>query len=966
MNSILPRFLLALTTALTLTTLYCQAESFPTDSTALPGVITVELAAQTDQPTAAAYEALGHVRDRLRVTSISSFLDPHLLAGLRNLESRKVASGSNALDRLRLIVRVHYTAPLSPVLAAAVVGNLPGIAFAEVVHPRRFHFRTNDPGTAEQWYLEGIHAVEAWDVARGDSSVVVAVVDTGVDMLHPDLRGAIWTNPGESGRDPLGRDRRTNGVDDDGNGLVDDWHGYDFAGNDGDHPDNDPSPGYWHGTHVAGTIGATGNNATGIAGVAWGVRLMPVKISDDATSAIPVLSNGFSGILYAATMHAAVINCSWGGPGYSRAEQQVIDAAESLGSLVVASAGNESADVDVYPAAYRGVVSVASVGSNDVRSSFTNVSSTVDISAPGSDIYATLPIAFATGSGYGRSSGTSMAAAIVSGAAALLKSTSPSLTPERIGAILRATATRIDDRNPDVRLLLGSGRLDIDRAIRNATVARLIDIDSVSVVDASGDGAIDPGERASLRLWLRNELTDVKDLRIDIDPEDHRWLTAPSSSTSIAIVASGDRVAIDSNSLLLSASPDCPIDALVPVDVWVIDGSDTIGATRLELTINPNWATLRSQRMSVSIGGDGRIGFDDVPWDRRGIGFHFDHSDNLLAEAGLILGTGPDRLPNVIRDTSQGQARGLASTRPFRVRPDGVSGPVVGTAEFGDAVDTIAAPLGVRVSLEAHPVAVDADAGALLLQYRITNASQTDFDSLFVALYADWDLSTDGSGDLVEFDPVNRLGRISSVRDVSLPRAALMLVSDQPLDFTAFDNVDEPLAGGFTEMEKWMAISRGVERDRSSIGDASMAIGAGPIALRAGEDTTVALAMIAGSSDADLAAAASAVRGAFERSGGRAGGPIELPSSLALSGGRPDPFAGSTRIDFEVPSDAHTVIDVFDALGRHIAVLVDRDLPRGSYSTTFAPPVRQSAIYFVRLRSAGERRTVKIMQSGSR
>jgi subtilisin family serine protease len=251
-----------------------------------------------------------------------------------------------------------------------------------------------------------VSAAEAWDVITG-GNVSVAVLDTGIDYRHADLDGNIWTNPA----DPL------DGVDNDGNGFVDDLRGIDLVSGDSD-PLDDSS----HGTHVAGIVGAEGNNALGVAGVNWKVRLMALKFLDrngegntaDAAQAID----------YAIASGAKVINASWGGPAFSQTLYQAVKRAGDAGVLFVAAAGNSAANADTspdYPAAFDlpNVISVAASAPDDDLLYFSNYGrKTVDLAAPGEEIYSTVSVHSGV-SGYGTFSGTSMAAPYVSGAAAL-------------------------------------------------------------------------------------------------------------------------------------------------------------------------------------------------------------------------------------------------------------------------------------------------------------------------------------------------------------------------------------------------------------------------------------------------------------------------------------------------------------------------------------------------------------------
>ena len=291
----------------------------------------------------------------------------------------------------------------------------PHVRYAEPNFIRRADALPNDPSFGEQDALNNtgqnggtpgadIRAVNAWDVSTGSRSVVVAVIDTGLAMTHPDLQPNVWSNPNEI---------PGNQVDDDGDGYVDDTNGWDFVNDD-----NDPSDDNRHGTHVSGTIGALGNNGVGVTGINWQVSLMPLKILDsrgDGTDA-----DAIQAIEYAASHGARIANASWGGPDFSQALYDAIAEAGAREVLFVTAADNAGADSDAggdYPAGFdiSSIVSVASTDANDQLASSSNYGlNTIDLGAPGRNILSTL-----LAGAYGRLSGTSMATAHVSGAAAL-------------------------------------------------------------------------------------------------------------------------------------------------------------------------------------------------------------------------------------------------------------------------------------------------------------------------------------------------------------------------------------------------------------------------------------------------------------------------------------------------------------------------------------------------------------------
>jgi subtilisin family serine protease len=302
----------------------------------------------------------------------------------------------------------------------------------------------------------GISATRAWDISKGSSDVVVAVIDTGADYNHQDLSPNIWTNPGEVAG---------NGKDDDGNGYIDDIHGWNAVANNGDPMDDNG-----HGTHCAGTIGAVGNNARGVAGVNWNVKIMPLKFLSATGSGS--LSGAVAAINYMVTMKNRGVNIrvasnSWGGGGYSQALYNAIQAASAAGIAFAAAAGNESNDNDAnasYPAGYDvpNVISVAAVDRDGNMASFSNYgANTVDIAAPGVSILSTWP-----GNSYNVLSGTSMATPHVSGALALLFAAEPNLSVA--DAIQRVAMT--GRSLPSLTGLTNTGRmLNVGNMLYNAT-----------------------------------------------------------------------------------------------------------------------------------------------------------------------------------------------------------------------------------------------------------------------------------------------------------------------------------------------------------------------------------------------------------------------------------------------------------------------------------------------------------------
>jgi thermitase len=327
----------------------------------------------------------------------------------------------------------------------------------------------NDPKILQLWGLQNsgqkdsdgtvgkvgmdINAEKAWDIQTGSKKTIVAVIDTGVDYNHPDLAENMWTNKAELNGKA--------GVDDDGNGVIDDIHGYNAVTDGGD-----PLDDQGHGSHCSGTIGAKGNDGKGIVGVNWDVSIMAVKFLDKNGSG--TLENAIKAIDYATKMGAKIMSNSWGGGGFSQTLLDSIKNSEAAGAIFIAAAGNDGSNNDTtpsYPASYEvsNIVSVAAHNNVGGIASFSNYGKkTVHIGAPGVNIYST------TGGAYDSFSGTSMATPHVSGVAALLWSNEPKLTAIQIKQRMLATARPVSSMS---KKTVSGGVVDAYAALTNTLPA---------------------------------------------------------------------------------------------------------------------------------------------------------------------------------------------------------------------------------------------------------------------------------------------------------------------------------------------------------------------------------------------------------------------------------------------------------------------------------------------------------------
>ncbi len=349
----------------------------------------------------------------------------------------------------------------------------------------------NDPKYPEQWSLPLMKLPQAWAIEKGDRGIVIAIIDSGIDYKHDDLVPKAWINPGEVPE---------NGLDDDGNGYVDDIYGWDFtdAPNlqaEGDYieGDNEPIDESGHGTHVAGIAGAMPDNGIGIAGVAWECPLMAIRagLSLGGSSRMQD-DDSAAAIIYAADNGASVINMSWGSERRSFVIQDAIDYAYARGVILVAAAGNSQKPEAIFPAAYRKVIAVASTEQNQQRFYQSNFGASIDIGAPGNVILSTQ-----INNQYRLLTGTSMASPHVAGVAALMLAKRPGLTHEEVRHILINTADPVHREESDEldERFVGAGTVNAERALlaSGALQARILfpetnsgGADAITVVGTAG------------------------------------------------------------------------------------------------------------------------------------------------------------------------------------------------------------------------------------------------------------------------------------------------------------------------------------------------------------------------------------------------------------------------------------------------------------------------------------------------
>ena len=463
--------------------------------------------------------------------------------------NRFTKSNSNIYD-LSNIYYATYSGGQSPAEVAANLEVSPIIEYAE---PKYIYYITVIPNDSlyhhQEAYYNIIKATQAWDIVKGENShVIIAIVGGGTDIRHPDLADNIWSNDAEV--------NGTEGVDDDDNGYKDDLYGWNFANNSGDPTGLESTPlNADHGTFTAGIVSAVSDNITGVSGVSWNATVMAINVSSESKDG--VIDHGYDGIIYAAGNGADVISCSWGAyTFYTHFGQNVMRYANSMGAVVVASAGNDNTPDLFYPAAYENVLSVAGTDTNDIKWESSNYGPHIDLAAPAVSIYST----WADGR-YGVASGTSLSAPLVAGVAGLVKAQNPDWTGVQAGEQVRVTADSI----PGYAGELGRGRLNVYRAVTESSPS--IHFVGYDYIDENNNRFIERGERIEVYITLINYLAIANNIKITLSTSSD-YLTMIDDEASLSSLGTLEEITL-SDPFVFDVAENTPDNPLIEFDLQI-------------------------------------------------------------------------------------------------------------------------------------------------------------------------------------------------------------------------------------------------------------------------------------------------------------------------------------------------------------------------------------------------------------
>lgn len=522
----------------------------------------------------------------------------------------------NCVD-ISTIYQFSYTADIPVEQVVDAIAALPQVVYAQPEFVQELFYVPNDPRMIQQYHHTTIHTIDAWDTFRSDTTIVIGITDTGCDIGHEDLSGSIAYNYD----DPI------NGIDDDNDGYIDNFRGWDFGGND-NNPSIEASD---HGTWVSGLAAATANNKLGIAGSSFGAKFLPIKIADNSGS----LRDTWVSVVYAADHGCQIINCSWGNKFKEPVGEDVVNYATfNRNALVVAAAGNNSTQEEYYPASFRNVLSVAGTVENDQKWAKSNSQSAsgsswgyyVDVTAPAASYYST-----ANNNSYTfMYGGTSFASPITAGVAALVKTAFPKLSAIALAEQIKAQSDKIDTIafNLPYQDMLGTGRINAKNATSRFDRPGI----RYSQYSLSNKEVIRPGDTVLLTVDIANYLAPADSVTVAVE-FNSRFITLIQSQNVIRNFAGNDTVT--GITFSFSFSDALPLDFETNAKLIYTSGSYR-AYEYINISTNTSSKQLVTNMLRVNLPSNGRIGYARMDTDENE-SFSALSCDNLLNDAGLFF-----------------------------------------------------------------------------------------------------------------------------------------------------------------------------------------------------------------------------------------------------------------------------------------------------------------------------------------
>lgn len=732
---------------------------------------------------------------------------------------------------LTLIYELNYTTNLNIEKAISKLLASGILEYAEPHFVPKTCYTPNDPlsDPANQYHLQTINAYNGWNVNKGDSSIVIGITDTGNDATHVDLFNNIKRNYNDV----------VDGNDNDGDGYIDNYMGWDVAMNDND-PTFQGSP---HGVHVSGLAAASTDNGTGVAGSGFNCKFLPVKIADAGGNLIAA----YEGIKYAADHGCQIINCSWGGGGSSQFGQDIITYATiNKNSLVVCAAGNNNSDADFYPAAYNYVLSVANTTSTDAKQSSSNYGYFIDVCAPGDNVLSTWP-----GNFYIGSTGTSMASPVVAGAAGIVKNHFPSYNGLQVGERLKVTADNIYSLNPAYANKLGTGRINLYRALTDPASPSVVFKDMV--ISDHNDEAFIVGDTLFISGNFINYLDPTTTLGITVTPLSS-FASVIDNSTYLGVINTLATVNNNSDVFKFKLNGAIPINQLIDFEVLLQDGSYS-AKQYFSVFVNVDYINITINDVSTTATSKGKIGYN-LDAQGQGLGFKYKGTD-MLYEAGLMIGTDSvSKVSDCVRgsNASVSDADFATTVRIAKQIPSVISDfDTHNQMNDGLAVS----PINIDVTQNTYAWSAAPNRQFVIWEYHIKNTQTTDtIKNMYVGIFADWDI--DGSTyaqNRSGYDAATKMGYSFYTAANGKYAGIKLLTNTAAPNFYAVDHVSGgnggiDFANGVDTYDKYKTMStQRLQAGTAGNGnDVINVMSSGPLTLKPNETVKVAFALVGGDS----------------------------------------------------------------------------------------------------------------------
>ncbi len=725
-----------------------------------------------------------------------------------------------------------------------------GVVYAEPYYLLRplNTYVPNDPSASqqngEQDYLATVRAYKAWAIERGNADIVMGILDTGVAFGHQDLTDNLFINRA----DPI------NGVDDDQDGYIDNYVGWDMADHDND-PTADASG---HGSLVAGVAAATPNNGVGIAGAGFHTSYMPIKIFRSSNGKFAF---GYEAIAYAADRGCQVINLSWGGANaYSQFGEDIINyAVLERDAVIVAAAGNSGKEEKFYPASYDRVLSVAVTDAQDQVVGQTTYNHWIDMVAPGDRNYST-----GNQDRYQYASGSSFAAPLVAGAAALVRARYPHWSAEQVMQQLRLSSDDIYavGSNRQYSEKLGRGRLNMARALE-PLASPAIRATSFTYTNHAGQHVF-YGDTLALSATFKNYLSATDgNVTISLSTESP-FVTLLDSVSQLGPLDSLATAQQTTDAFRMHLHEDLPAD-----EVLVFRLGISAGAYRdyqyISFPSSPAYANVDNDFLTMVVGSNGDLGYNPTAVGPQGL----QTPDEVLASPlGLMIATGPNQVSDNTIESYRLMRRGQDFAQDAQIKfipsPTGVR---TLRSVFTDAL--AAQPVGVAIEQTWLADTSAPGQSTLVGEYRITNTSDQPLNNLRVGMFADWELGT-ATENRAAWDAAHRLGYVYDQLQQRYAGVALLTphaVNHRAIDRQGLNGNEADTEGEFTDAVKYNFLStpKSTAGTAGAGNDVAHVVGATVAALEERQAEQVGFALVFGRSLADIQQAVQQAQALYDR-----------------------------------------------------------------------------------------------------